>query len=179
MNKIKGLIVLCSLLLLGCLSVQAQSNELTLSVIKNCNLIYAGDNCNVELKVNNNTGKVLTGKFILDTSYQGICGSSFDGIGIEIATSTFTVEKGESNQNVKIDTVSNLCPGQYTFKLSLSGDGEYVSPSVVSGGGGGGYYYTTTTNDEELQKQLLLKIIDLLKQIIELTKQRIAFFLHR
>lgn len=177
MNKIsKNLLVLFLAILLGsCFSIfsaQAQNDELILEVTKECNIKYTGDSCVAELKITNNIGKVLDGEVFLHIDYKGICGDgSFDGEGIEARFSIidnnwlnfsgwengttavlgFEIAKGETQQKLKIETVSNLCPGEYTFNLKLKGTTEkeeYITPPVVLAviGGGGGYYAPPITS---------------------------------
>ena len=159
MNKLsKSLIVLFLAFLLGsCFGidfVQAQNNETNLKIIKECNIQYVGESCVVELKLFNNTGKILDGTAILHIDYQGICGDGpFDGEGIkvwyndslsdsdwnngEITFSGFNIAKGETQPKLKIETASNLCPGGYTFIFSLKGtfeEEEYITPPVAAGG---------------------------------------------
>lgn len=169
MNKLsKSLIVLFLAFLLGsCFGidfVQAQNNETNLKIIKECNIQYVGESCVVELKLFNNTGKILDGKASLHINYQGICSNNnelvdFDGEGIEAqfsinsgdwlnftgwkngttTVSGFNIAKGETQPKLKIKTVPNLCPGGYTFTLELRGTTEkeeYISPPVVIGGVG-------------------------------------------
>lgn len=168
MNKVsKSLLVLFLALLLGSrfsiFSAQAQDDKLILEVTKKCDFQYSGDSCVAELKITNNTGKVLVGEVFLHINYQGICGSgSFDGEGIQArfsvnnvdwlnfsgwgngttVVSGFEIIGGETLPKLKIETVPNLYPGEYTFTLGLKGttkEGEQVmAPPVVIGGGGGG-----------------------------------------
>jgi hypothetical protein len=166
MNKLsKSLIVLfLAFLLGGCFSVdsvQAQDDKLILEVTKECDFQYSGDICIAELKLTNNTGKVLDGEASLHIDYKGMCSNNelknFDGEGIhawyndsssdsdwnngEITFSGFEITKGETQSKLKIETVPNLCPDEYTFNLKLKGtieEEEYIAPLVVIGGGGGG-----------------------------------------
>lgn len=167
MNKIsKKLVIFLALFIGSCFNVfpvQAQTNELTLEVTKECNIQYAGDSCVAELKTTNNTEKIVNGKAFLHIDYQGICGDGFfDGEGINaqfsitgennnwqnfsgwkdgsVEVSSFNIAKGEIYPKLKIETVPNLCPGKYTFSLSLGG--EYTTPPIVIGSGGGMSYYT-------------------------------------
>jgi len=167
MNKeAKSLIVLFLAFLLGsCFNVflaQAQSNGTNLKIIKKCDIQYPGESCIVELELTNNTGKVLDGEAFLHVDYQGVCGDGFfNGGGIEAqfsidgdnwlnfsgwedgttTVSGFKIINGKTYPKLKIETASNLCPGEYTFSLTLKGTTEtgeeYVSPPVVIGGGGG------------------------------------------
>jgi len=181
MNKAsKSLIVLFLAFLLGsCFNVflvQAQGNGTNLKIIKKCDIRYPGENCVAEMTLANNTGKTLEGEAFLHIDYQGPCSSGqlmdFDGEGItaqfyignwlnfsgwENGTSKasgFAIAKNETQTKLKIETVPNLCPGEYSFILEIKGTAEsgeeYTTPPVVSGGGGG--YYTppvpTTGNGE-------------------------------
>ncbi len=164
MNKVsKNLLVLFLAFLLGsCFSIfsaQAQDDNFILEVTKKCDFQYSGDSCIAELKITNNTGKVLDGEASLSIDYQGVCGDGpFDGVGIEAnyqesqdknwlnfsgwengttTVSGFSIAKGETQPKLKIETHPALCPGEYTFSLELKG-GEYIAPPVVIGGGGGG-----------------------------------------
>jgi len=185
MNKrAKSLIVLFLAFLLGsCFSidsVQAQNDKLILEVTKRCDIQYAGDNCVAELKITNNTGKVLDGETSLHIGYQGICGDgSFDGEGIEArfsiidnnwlnfsgwengttTVSGFSIAKGETQPKLKIETHPALCPGEYTFSLELKGTTEkeeYITPPVVLAviGGGGGYSFNRIEEQEEEPAQI-------------------------
>ena len=145
----------------GVYSVRAQNDKLNLEVIEQCDIKYAGDSCVAELKLFNNTGKVLDGKASLHINYQGICSNNelvdFDGEGIEAqfsinsgdwlnftgwkngttTVSGFNIAKGETQPKLKIKTVPNLCPGEYNFKLELKGTTEkeeYITRAVVIGG---------------------------------------------
>ena len=156
----KSLIVLVLAFLLGsCFgvySVQAQNNKLNLEVIEQCDIKYAGDSCAAELKLFNNTGKILDGTAILHIDYQGVYSNkleNFDGEGIQawynnsppnldwengdLTFSDFDIPKGETQSSLKIKTVPNLCPGEYTFIFSLKGafeKEEYITRAVVIGG---------------------------------------------
>jgi len=145
----------------GVYSVRAQNDKLNLEVIEQCDIKYAGDSCVAELKLFNNTGKVLDGKASLHINYQGICSNNelvdFDGEGIEAqfsinsgewlnftgwkngttTVSGFNIAKGETQSSLKIKTHPALCPGGYTFIFSLKGtfeEEEYITPPVVAGG---------------------------------------------
>jgi len=141
----------------GVYSVQAQNNKLNLEVIEECNIKYAGDSCVAELKLFNNTGKILDGTAILHIDYQGVCSSdeleNFDGEGIQawynnsppnldwengdLTFSDFDIPKGETQSSLKIKTHPALCPGKYTFIFSLKGtfeEEEYITPPVVIAG---------------------------------------------
>ncbi|XOB40881.1 MAG: hypothetical protein ACKKMW_02330 [Candidatus Nealsonbacteria bacterium] len=168
MNKIsKSLIVLFLAFLFGSsfgiFSIQAQNDKLILEVIMECDIQYTGNSCIAELKLTNNTGEILDGETYLHIDYKGICGDGFfDGEGIEAqfsitdnswldfsgwengttAVSGFEIAKDETQSELKIKTVSNLCPGEYIFILELKGTTdkeEYITPPVVIGGSG---YYT-------------------------------------
>ncbi len=170
MNKAsKSLLVVSLILLFGsCFGIdfaQAQNNELILEVTKKCDIQYTGDSCVAELKIANNTGKILDGEAGLHIDYKGICNnnelSNFDGEGIEAqfsiidndwldfsgwengttAVSSFEIANGETQPKIEIETAPNLCPGEYTFSLELKGttkEEEYTASSIVIGGGGGG-----------------------------------------
>lgn len=157
-------------ILLGCSfftqSARAETG-LVLETMKKCDIQYAGDSCVAEFKLTNNTGYVLDGTAFLHIDYQGLCSNNelrnFDGEGIkaqfsngdnwlnfsdswEDGTTTvpgLEIAKGEAQPKFRIETVSNLCPGNYTFTLVLKGateKKEYITPPVVIGGGGGGGY---------------------------------------
>ena len=176
MNKLsKSLIILfLAFLLESCFGidfVQAQNNETNLKIIKECGIKYVGESCVAELKMTNNTSEILDGEAFLHIDYQGICSSkklvNFDGEGIEAQFSTstndnwlsfsgwkngtttvsgFNIVKGETHPNLKIRTLPNLCPGEYTFTLTLEGTaeaGETYTAGVFIGGVSG--YYTPPT----------------------------------
>ncbi|MEA1884123.1 MAG: hypothetical protein U9N62_06355 [Thermotogota bacterium] len=97
MNKVsKSLLILFLTFFIGSYfsvdSVQAQNDKLILEVTKECDIQYSGDSCLAELKITNNTGKVLDGEAFLHIDYQGICSDNvlrnFDGKGIEAQFST-------------------------------------------------------------------------------------------
>ncbi|MCX6813315.1 MAG: hypothetical protein NTV77_02430 [Candidatus Azambacteria bacterium] len=173
MNKVsKNLLILFLALVLGSyfsiFSAQAQDDKLILEVTKKCDFQYSGDSCVAELKITNNTGRVLDGEASSHINYQGMCSGNklinFDGAGITAqfsinnvdwlnfsgwengttAVSGFEIVKGETQPKLKIETVPNLCPGKYTFNLELKG-GEYITPPVTVGGGGGGYSSVPTS----------------------------------
>ncbi len=131
--------------------------KLNLEVIQGCDIKYAGESCVAELKLTNNTGEILDGEAFLHIDYRGVCGDGpFDGEGIEAqflindggwlnftgwengttTVSGFNIAKGETQPKLKIKTVPNLCPGEYTFTLELKGE-EYITPLVVIGRGSG------------------------------------------
>ena len=171
MNKIsKNLLVLFLALLLGgyfgVYSVQAQDDKLILETSKECDIQYTGNNCVAELKLTNNVGEILDGTASLHIDYQGACSNNklenFDGVGITAqfsinnvdwlnfsgwengitTVSGFNINKDGTQPKLKIETVPNLCPGKYTFALSVKGtfeEEEYIAPTVAVGGGGGGY----------------------------------------
>jgi len=149
-------------------------NGLTLEATKECNIQYTGDSCVAELKLTNNTGEILAGEAFLHIDYQGVCSNNelrdFDGEGIEAQFSItdnnwlnfssweegttrvldFKIDKGETQPKLRIKTVSNLCPGEYTFTITLKGNTEnserYITtPTIIGGSGGGGYYAPPTT----------------------------------
>lgn len=169
----KNLIVLSLALVLGSFfgvySAQAQDDKLILETSKKCDIQYTGDSCVAELKLTNNAGEILDGTASLLINYQGVCSNNrlknFDGEGITAqfsinnvdwlnfsgwkngttAVSGFKIAKGEIQPKLRIETVPNLCPGEYTFNLELKGtfeEEEYIAPPVVIGGGGGGAAYT-------------------------------------
>jgi len=181
MNKVsKSLIVLFLAFLLGCCFevyfTQAQNNGLVLGVIQECDIQYSGDNCIAELKVTNNTGEILGGEAFLHIDYQGLCSNdkleNFDGEGIEAqfsvidnnwlnfsdwengatSVSGFEITEGETWPKLNIETVPNLCPGEYAFSLQLRGtteEGEeVVTPLTVIGGGGGFFIAGLTIANE-------------------------------
>ena len=144
------------------------SDGLELTTIKACTFQYGGDNCLGDLKATNTTGYVLDGTASLHISYQGTCSNDqsvdFDGVGIKpyfspdgqswlpfsgwqsgiTTVSGFQIVQETSYPKIKMETVSNLCPGNYVFDLRLEGKTDtgssYVAPSVTVGGGGGGGY---------------------------------------
>jgi len=169
MNKVsKSLIVLFLAFLMGSsfgvYSIQAQDDKLVLEVIedKECDIQYTGENCVADLKLTNNTGEILGGEASLHIDYKGICGDGFfDGEGIDAqfsitsdnwlnfsgwqdgttAISDFNIPKGETLSKLKIETVPNLCPGEYVFTFTLKGTTgtgkEYKTmPSIIGGSGG-------------------------------------------
>lgn len=167
MNKLNiKLFVLTLALIIGgsfaICPIQAQGTELSLEVAQSCNILYSGDNCIADLEMTNSAGKVLDGEASLSIDYLGICGDGpFDGQGITAqfsinnvdwlnfsgwengttAVSDFEIAKDETQPKLKIETVPNLCPGEYTFNLKLKGtfeEEEYIAPLVVMSGGGGG-----------------------------------------
>ena len=168
-NLFKYLILVALILLLGGSffvgSAKAES-DLILETTKECDIQYSGDSCIAELKLTNNTDKILDGEAFLHIDYQGVCSNNklrdFDGEGIEAqfsiadnswlnfsddwengmtTVSGFSIPKGEIQSKLKIETAPSLCPGKYTFTLELKGtaeEKEYITPPVVIGGGGGG-----------------------------------------
>lgn len=177
MNKLsKNLLLLLAVFLVNFGFAQAQASQLVLNVDKECTIQNSGESCVAELTLTNNTGKTLEGEASLHIDYQGPCSNDqladFDGEGIgarffindwlnfsgwENGTSKasgFTIAKNETQTKLKIETVPNLCPGEYSFILEIKGTAEsgeeYTTPPVISGGGGG--YYTppvpTTGNGE-------------------------------
>ena len=173
MNQLtkKLFILILTLIMVGYFNIdfiQAQNDKLILEVTKECDIKYSGDSCIAELKLINNTGKILDGEASLHIDYQGICSGNelenFDGEGIEARfsiiddnwlnfsgwkngttkVSGFEITKGETQPNLEIKTVPNLCPGEYNFKLELKGTTEkeeYITPPVVIGG----YYSPPST----------------------------------
>ena len=143
--------------------VQAQNNELVLEIIKECDIQYAGDSCVAEMELFNNSGEILDGEASLRIDYQGACGDDFfDGQGIETqfsiddtnwldfsnwdngtaTVSGFEIAEGETQPKLKIKTASNLCPGNYTFTLTIKGTAEtgeeYTTPPIILSSGNGG-----------------------------------------
>jgi len=167
-NFFKYLILVVLILLIGggffISSTKAESG-LILETTKECNIQYSGDSCIAELKLTNNTGKILDGEAFLHIDYQGLCSNNelrdFDGKGIEAqfsiadnswlnfsddwengmtTVSGFSIPKDEIQSKLKIETVPSLCPGKYTFTFELKGtakEKEYITSPVVIGGGGG------------------------------------------
>ncbi len=158
-NFAKFIIMICGSILFGmffCVSLSIAA-ELSLEVVEDCYLQYAGDNCTAKLKLNNNTGSNLQGEIILGIQYED---ADFDGVGIKsyfkinpevewietawsgvaMAGSGFDISEGISNAELKIETHSALLSGEYSFLVSIKGDSgeeEYIStPAVLSGGGG-------------------------------------------
>ncbi len=180
MNKlVKSLSILFLAFLIGsCFSidfVQAQNNNLTLEVTKECDIQYAGDICVAELKLTNNAGEILDGTVELHIDYQGVCSnnelSNFDGEGVEAQfynndnwlnfsewkdgttiVSDFNIDKSETQPKLKIETALNLCPGNYTFTLTLKGTAEtgetHTAGTIIGGGGGGSYYGLEIYNEK-------------------------------
>ena len=176
MNKTaKKLLVLFLALLLGgyfgVYSVQAQDDKLILKTSKECDIQYTGNNCVAELKLTNNVGEILDGTASLHIDYQGACSNNklenFDGVGITAqfsinnvdwlnfsgwengitTVSGFNINKDGTQPKLKIETVPNLCLGEYTFALSVKGtfeEEEYIAPTVAVGGGGGIVTQTST-----------------------------------
>lgn len=170
MNQLakKLFILILTLIIGGCFgvySVQAQNNELILGVIDQCDIKYTGNSCVAKFDIANNTGEVLDGTAFFDIGYNGVCGSTFEVGGIDawynnqaskmewnneskkFISTGFEIPNGLSQPNLEIHTSSALCPGEYTFALSIKGTFEeekYITPPVVigGGGGGGGYSYT-------------------------------------
>ena len=162
----------------GIYSIQAQNNELILDISKECDIQYTGDSCIAELKLINNTDKVLDGEAILHIDYRGTCSNNelenFDGEGVRAQFSNndkwlnlsgwedgmamasgFDIVKGETQAKLKIETVSNLCPGNYTFTLTLKGTTEtgeeYKTTPTIVGGGGGGLFATSAISGESIR----------------------------
>lgn len=148
--------------------------KLILEATKECNIQYSGDSCIAELKLTNNTNEILDGEAVLNIDYQGICGDGFfDEEGIEAQfsidntnwldfsdwengsakVSSFEIVKGESWPKLKIETSSSLCPGKYTFTLTLKGTtgetGEEYRTSPIAIGGGGASSELIIKNEEE------------------------------
>jgi len=135
------------------------ASDLILEKIIDCGMVYMGDSCVVEMKVTNNTKKVLEGKFDFSVQYKE---ELFDGEGIlakflpDIATNNwlsssawvegivvftgFNIAVGETFILLEIDTHPALCPGEYSFVFSLTGIAdngeEYIALPVYGGGGG-------------------------------------------
>jgi len=178
MNKSSKIFLFFTTVLLVNLGiVQAQENQLVLQVNQQCSIETSGESCIAELTLTNNTGYVLDGEAFLHIDYQGPCSNNqlidFDGEGIEAKfyldnwlnfsnwengttkASGFAIAKNETHPKLKVETVPNLCPGDYTFLLEIKGtteEGEeYTTPPVVSGGGGGSYSPSVpTTNTGEV-----------------------------
>jgi len=143
-------------------SVEA-ATSFSIEVVQPCNINYGGDRCSSELKLANNVGEALDGTAFFDVDYNGICGDSFEVGGIDVwydnqapkmewsgdrfVFSGFEIIEGETQPKLKIETASNLCPGNYTLTLTLKGTAEtgeeYTTTPTIIGGGGG--YYTPPT----------------------------------
>ena len=154
MNKLsKSLIVLFLAFLLGSnfsvFPAQAQNNNLVLEAVKKCDIQHSGDSCVAELKLTNNTGKVLDGEAFLHIDYKGVCSSNqlrnFNGEGIKAqfftandnwldfsdvwqngttTISDFEIAKEETQPKIRIETVPGLCPGEHSFTLKIVGTAE-------------------------------------------------------
>jgi len=165
-NFFKFLILIVLILLLEggfYIGLAKAGSGLVLKVVKECNIQYAGDDCVVELELTNNTDAILEGEACLHIDYQGICSNNelrnFDGEGISAqffnnhwldftgwedgitTVSGFSIAKNQTQPKLKINTASNLCPGEYAFVLTLKGISktgeEYETrPSVIGGIGG-------------------------------------------
>jgi len=159
-NIFKILILFIAIILSGSFFVSSvnANNGLILEKTKDCDIQYMGDSCIVEMKVTNNTGKILDGEAVFSVECNN---QPFDGIGIypffsinnsdwinfydwqDSSTATseiFAIPQGENTACLKIKTHSALCPGQYDFVLNLKGmteEGEEYTAAVIIGGGGG------------------------------------------
>ncbi len=164
-NLFKSLILVALILSIGggfSIGLAKAESGLILKVIEGqkCNIQYSGDSCVAGLKITNNTGKVLDGEAFLHINYQGICEDGpFDGEGIEAQFSTggdswldfsddwengttiisgFDIVEGETKPKLKIKTDPALCPGEYTFTLTLEGTvetgEEYTTGNYYVGG---------------------------------------------
>ena len=152
----KTLIILAILLCcLGGYYAQSESKDLTLDVLEECNLQYAGNACLEKYEITNTTTKELDGNAVLHIDYQGVCGEfPFDGEGIEVKYNNlspdtswingsvffenFAIPIGTSFSSLAMSTHPALCPGNYVYTFTLSGtaDVEYVSS------GGGTFHFT-------------------------------------
>ncbi len=170
-NLFKSLILVALILSIGggfSIGLAKAESGLILEVTQECNIQNAGNNCVTELKITNNTGKVLDGEAFLHIDYQdyqGVCSNNnelrnFDGVGIEAyyqesqdknwldfsddweegttTVSGFDIAEGETKPKLKIKTDSALCPGEYTFTLTLEGTvetgEEYTTGNYYVGG---------------------------------------------
>ena len=129
--------------------------------------IQSGEERIANLKITNQTGHSLQGSLIFFVEYQGVCTSgkteSLEGpleiiypyfkIGNsnwllpisakwENGETTFTgfeIPTGQTLSQLKIKTNPALCPGQYTFIVSLEGyyqGQQYQAPPTIVGGSG-------------------------------------------
>ncbi len=178
-NKIKNIIIFFSVVFFTTVffSSNALANGLSITVEKECDIEYMGENCVVEMTVENTSGNVLDGEAIFYADFEG---SAFDGIGItpyfsiknsgwlsfgdwsggntSTGEKAFIIEEGESSAELKINTHPALYPGNYDFSLKLIGtyedeeeeEEEYTTTTTVGGGGGGG---TTTTEEETTEEE--------------------------
>ena len=164
--------------------------DLTLKVVKECNIKYAGDSCETYLDLNNETGKVLDGEAMLSVGYNGECkNTSLEGIGAQFSIVTndlkkfpnwennissisdFKINTGNSKLSININSIPNLCPGQYTFNFQIIGKNgidEYTTPPIVinSNSAVGGQYNTNYIL--ELQIQILKLKIQIMNVLIQL-----------
>ena len=168
-NIIKNIIV--SFIVMFILSsagfVQAD-NGLTLNIDNDCDIQYAGNNCVLELELQNNTGKVLGGKLFFVMSHED---GLFDGEGVEVLLegessdwidgsvmfSDFNIEQGDSLLNLLIQTDSALVSGKYGFVLTITGEKEEQSAggAVILYSMVGGGSHSTTTPFVKVEKKLL------------------------
>jgi len=174
--------------------VKAQTfPTLTLKIIKSCDLVYAGDSCITYLDIKNETGKILDGEAILNMTYNGECNStSLEGIGVQFSETTenwksfsewnnnistikgFKINKDTTKASIKINTISNLCPGTYSFSFQINGstnEEEYITPPISinasnnSSSGISGQYNTYLL---ELQIKILKVKIQILNVLLQL-----------
>ena len=143
------------LILIGCCSsayyIQSQSKDLSLEVIKECELHVAGDKCIAEYEIVNSTNESLDGIATLHIDYQGVCGEfPFDGEGIIVSYNNMLSSEwnegsvsfpdliipiGTSSSALEMTTAQNLCPGQYSYSLTLSGTADIEDAYTSSGSG--------------------------------------------
>ncbi len=179
-NRIKNIIIFLVVVSFTAVffTSNALANGLSITVKKECDIEYMGENCVVEMTVNNTTGNDLDGEAIFHADFNG---SNFDGIGItpyflikdsgwlgfgtwtngdtSTGQEAFIIEAGESSAELKINTHPALYPGNYKFSLTLEGttqeeeeeeeeEEEYTTTTDVGGGGGG-----TTGTEEETEEE--------------------------
>jgi hypothetical protein len=176
--------------------VKAQTfPDLTLKVVKGCNIFYAGDSCITYIDLKNETGKILDGEAILNMTYNGGCNStSLEGIGVQFSETTedwksfsewkdnissikgFKIKQNTTKVSIKVNTISNLCPGSYSFDFQIIGKNgidEFITPpisisssSASNNSAVGGQYNTNYIL--ELQIQILKLKIQIMNVLIQL-----------
>lgn len=125
---------------------QAQG-VLSLQVLEDCNLSYAGNSCEGILELENNTEEKMLGTAFLHINYQGVCSNNeprnFDGVGIDprfymngnwqdfsawqegtTTVSGLEINPGESEIRIKLDTHVALCPGDYDLTVTVKANYE-------------------------------------------------------